>query len=266
MTAHSNPSDTSSITTHVDAPPLIAYFGQHKSGSNWIQHIMKEACVAADLSYDRFTRREEFGSDLRQWVEETGTRAVSWVNAEWPYVASADFRAFHVVRDPRDILVSGYFSHLKTHPTENWPNLISFRKRLQSAVVDKGLRLEMDFMYRVWLRMAGWPLLHPNILTMRLEDFGDAYAERFRTLFTFIGLFQQGLTEAAFEQIMHDNAVKKIAAGKTTHGKTNMSAHYRKGQHGDWRNYLTDEHIEMVRERLNPILLKYEYETDPNWT
>jgi hypothetical protein len=94
MTTHSGQSGTRPVSTGVDAPPLIAYFGQHKSGSNWIQHIMKEACVAAELSYDRFTRREEFGSDLGQWVEETGTRAVSVVNAEWQYVASANFAPF----------------------------------------------------------------------------------------------------------------------------------------------------------------------------
>ena len=33
---------------------------------------------------------------------------------------SNEFRGIHLIRDPRDIVVSGYFSHLKTHPENEW--------------------------------------------------------------------------------------------------------------------------------------------------
>ena len=112
---------------------LVAYFGQHKCASAWCHGIMGRMAKKAGLRHQKFSRRTEFDSDLGAYVARHRLGAVSWVNAEYTLLAGLDCRGFHVVRDPRDILVSAYFSHLTTHPTENWPRLVPFREKLQAA-------------------------------------------------------------------------------------------------------------------------------------
>ncbi len=245
--------------------PLIAYFGQHKSGSNWIHQIMRDVCEEIGLAYGRIVRRTELDSNLSDWRTRHGAHAISWVNADWRYIGACDVRGFCVVRDPRDILVSGYFSHLKTHPTDDWPNLIPFRKKLKRVDMAEGLVLELDFMHRVWERMQHWPLVHPSVLTVRLEDFGDQYIERFESIFRFLGLFDLGLSEHSFLSIMERNSFARRSGGRSP-GQEDNTSHYRKGVAGDWRNYLNEDHIALVKERLNHLLLKYEYESTPDWT
>ncbi len=253
-----------SRTLELSTPPLLAYFGQHKSGSNWIHQIMRDVFVKMKLTYKRISDNTGIESNLNEWHRRTNIQSMSWVKADWRCVKLCNVRGFHVVRDPRDILVSGYFSHLKTHPTENWPKLKSFRKQLLSLSKSEGLTLEFDFMHKLWDRMSCWPVLHPDVLTVRLEDFGEQYIERFHSIFQFLGLFDLGLTERHFASIMEANSFKKRSGGREI-GQEDTSSHYRKGIHGDWRNHLNDEHIELVKERLNHLLIKYEYESTVDW-
>jgi hypothetical protein len=177
-----------------------------------------------------------------------------------------DYLGFHVVRDPRDVIVSAYFSHLKTHPTRNWPKLIPFREKLQTVTKEEGLFMELEFCELQWKRMVGWPNRHPRTMTVRLEDFvGESYRSQFRSIFNFVGLFDRGLDEDTFNEIMSRNSFQARSGGRKQ-GEEDLSSHFRKGVHGDWRNHFTDKHIVAVKRRLNDLLLKYGYETSPDWS
>jgi hypothetical protein len=60
-----------------------------------------------------------------------------------------DFRGLRVVRDPRQVLVSAYFHHLKGHQIESpagwmWDRLASDRPKLESLPLEDGLLYELD--------------------------------------------------------------------------------------------------------------------------
>ena len=108
---------------------------------------------------------------LTALVEEVDADLVAYTNATMDHVADLPFtRAFHVVRDPRDILVSAYFSHLKTHPTDNWPELGAHRAHLSTLSKEEGLFAEMDFSAGQFEDMYTWNYEQPDILELKLEE------------------------------------------------------------------------------------------------
>lgn len=67
------------------------------------------------------------------------TDVLCYVNAEIGSVRPLrDYRGFHVIRDPRDVGVSGYFSHLHSHPIGDWYELAEHRRELQSLPRHEG--------------------------------------------------------------------------------------------------------------------------------
>jgi hypothetical protein len=86
----------------------------------------------------------QFSNGLREFVEHNRIDFIAYGQADIKYIrALAELRGFHVIRDPRDMAVSAYFSHLYSHPTADWPELIKHRKILQSLSKREGLLLEI---------------------------------------------------------------------------------------------------------------------------
>ena len=103
--------------------PLIAYFGHHKCGTIWIASIFHAVCDIVGLKKKHAHNPQQFGYDISASREQEGFNALSYTNANYDYVEGQNLIGFHVVRDPRDIIVSGYFSHLWSHPDDTWPAL-----------------------------------------------------------------------------------------------------------------------------------------------
>jgi hypothetical protein len=245
-------------------PHLIAFWGQHKCGSNWINRITEAVATRIGLRYEKFSRPTEFDRDLPAHVARNGLQCVSWVNAEHRMIKDLDYRAYHVVRDPRDILVSAYFSHLKTHPTDRWPRLAEFRPKLQAVSKDEGLMMEFDFIKDVFRRLREWDLSDQRTLTLRLEDISPDPPAAFRRAFEFVGFFDAGLSEWGFKRIMKRFRFEKMSGGRRR-GVENRDSHFRKGEHGDWKNHFTAEHTAYFKAQLNDILVKYGYERGDAW-
>jgi hypothetical protein len=212
------------------------------------------------------------------------------------------FVGFHVIRDPRDVVVSAYFSHLNSHPTENWPALIEHRERLRNVCKDDGLLLEMDFRADQFRQMLGWNYDQPNVMELKMEEMtADLYDAMVGALL-FVGAAERGVTlkrrvasavigsarigrtrqlygnlvslaPNAFpsampvEQllaIIYEHRFSEFAQGRSR-GEEDASSHYRKGLAGDWRNHFTARHVEHFKARYNELLLKTGYEASADW-
>jgi hypothetical protein len=108
---------------------------------------------------------------LGDYVRSEGIDILSYANANAGHAATLPlYRGVHVVRDPRDVLVSAYFSHLKTHGTEDWPDLIEHRQRLRALSKSDGLLAEMEFSAPFFEDMATWDYDQPNVLELQMEQ------------------------------------------------------------------------------------------------
>jgi len=89
----------------------LFYFGHHKAGSKWIHRVFKH--VTSQLFIKEFSCRSprQFNYNIETFVNDIGDLAFIYLNADGKYIENLnDYLGFHVIRDPRDIAVSAYFS------------------------------------------------------------------------------------------------------------------------------------------------------------
>lgn len=171
-------------------PCLLAYFGHHKCASQWILGIIHDICGVSNLRCVRVSRVEEHNvSELNTWVAAQRPDFLAYTNADIRQVRTlAHLRGFHVIRDPRDLIVSAYYSHLHSHPLHTWEALAEHRKRLQSLSKREGLLLEMDYSQRVLAEIGNWDYSQPNIMEVRMEHLIASPFEKMVEILTFLGM------------------------------------------------------------------------------
>lgn len=201
-----------------------------------------------------------------------------------------DFRAVHLIRDPRDVIVSGYHSHLTSHPTDKRPDIAEHRKELKAVDLNEGLLKEMDFSKEWLLDMAKWDYQNPNVLELRFEQFTPA--PNWDEVFGFLGisgnvsvslylikrtinkLSNRGLCPFRFDDLQIPSGVRndiiertsfsKLSGGRKV-GEANENSHYRKGKSGEWKEVFSDKHKEYFKQKFPGILETLGYEQDSNW-
>src|SRR5262245_17665171 len=171
------------------ADHLLAYFGHHKCGTGWFTEILLEVSRLSHLQPAYVHNDESCGGHLGRFVADRGVQLLLYVNAEIDQVRTLPlFRGFHVVRDPRDLVVSAYFSHRFSHPLQPW--LEEHRARLQGLDDEEGLLAEMQFpVTRMVLdHIRRWDYRQPGVLELRMEEIVRAPEAALSSVFTFLGL------------------------------------------------------------------------------
>lgn len=290
---------------------LRAYFGHHKCASTWIRAIIeavaRDVGLRSRVALDPKTpsghgvltdyRSDIPRKDLGEYVQSEGIDLVSCITADARQAAALPlFRGFHVVRDPRDIIVSGYFSHRNSHPTNGLPHLSAHRERLRSVSKEEGIRLEMDFSAQLLDDLAEWDYEQPDVLELKMETLTTRPYETFIRIFEFLELMswegdarmadrtrvfvrsalnRLSLRHSALSPLrspiavtgsillghVYNHRFEKKTDGRTT-GEENANSHYRKGVAGDWINHFTEEHMDYFNDRFGDLLVRLGYETD----
>ncbi len=140
---------------HMEASPILAYFGHHRCGTQWIAAIVEDVCDAAGLRSVRHNNSDRFQGDIISYRQDNPFDFWCYINADYRFVRGLDVRGFHVVRDPRNVIVSGYFSHLTSRPVnDRWPQLQCYRSFLQPLSKDEGILREMEFSARLFTQCS----------------------------------------------------------------------------------------------------------------
>jgi hypothetical protein len=61
-----------------------------------------------------------------------------------------------VIRDPKDAIVSAYFSHRNTHWFPDYNDWQRHQERLRRLSFDDGLMAEIEFSHRYLNQLASW--------------------------------------------------------------------------------------------------------------
>ncbi len=158
------------------------------------------------------------------------------------------FRISRFVRDPRDLVVSGYFYHRRgaepwvdlAAPTEaDWyfanghvPEAVSrsglsFSAYLRSVPEEEGLLAELAFRRYHFESMAAWPTEHKDLVTHRYEDILGHETQVFDDLFSFYGF-------SALERTLGRFFVRRYAFRRVA-----KDPHVRDPKAGQWRAHFT---------------------------
>ena len=259
-----------------DTRPLPVYFGHHKCATQFIDGIANDFCTALNMYHAQANGAKYFNFDLSSLVEQLAPDYLAYINAEHRYaITLSNFVAFHVIRDPRDIAISAYFSHRYSHQTKHWPELPEHRAKLERLNFEDGLLLDMDFTDR--LETAGysfspfkaieeWDYNQPNVLELKFEELiADIEGVLFKA-FAFIGLLPENEEgpRLALREAIAKHQFKKLSKGRAP-GEEDVTHHYRHGVAGDWKRYFSTRHKQWFKDRYLQLLIKTGYETDSSW-
>lgn len=267
---------------------MYAYFGHHRCATLWTASIVR--AISREFGWqvaqeDRYNKLPEALGQTSFLIHLNATDSIV------QQLAGRDYRGFHVIRDPRDILVSSYFSDRYSHPVYR-PEFAQFRQQLNTTEFDAGLRLEMDRRAAEFTALAEWDYRNPRIYETRYEVLTTAPFEEFSRILAFLGVPLVESSAAAWvtqAQLAANRALHRVRmpfrvrrlpaawlrktvaaqsfqklAGRKP-GQEDPKSHYRKGVAGDWQNYLTGENKDLFKERWGSLLIDLDYEKDFNW-
>jgi hypothetical protein len=235
-----------------DSRTLLVHCGHHKSGTVWFRQVFFSVIRPYGL-------RQQEG---RSAPIRPATDFAFYANAATfrrQQIGDRPFRGSHLIRDPRDLVVSGYEYHLVTQEPwtqRPWYQGLSYQAYLQSLSEHDGLMAEIEWMaVGTAADMARWDYHQPEFLELRYED---AFADErgtFEKLFGWYGLNDRA-TAGALEAV--DRLSLKRGGGA-------LPNHARSGDPGEWRRRLSPEHIARFKELTGDLTVRLGYETDPDW-
>lgn len=172
------------------------------------------------------------------------------------------YRGVHVLRDPRDMIVSGYHYHKWTH--EAWvhrpdANGRSYQQKLREADQTTGLFMEIDhfiFFYRETLET--WDLQDPDILELKYEDLmGDDRESLYAAIFDHFGMTGPA-RERGIELMRMFEAKRRTA--RTGEAETATFSHIRSGASRQWERVLEPAHLDYIQKELGNVLQRFGYD------
>ena len=246
------------------------------------------------------SKRYSMKTDLNRFVLDGKIDFIGYGNADITYVNQLPpHKGFHIIRDPRDIVVSAYFSHLYSHSTSAWQELEDHRQQLRSMSFDDGLMREIAFRKRSFGHMNSWDFDQPNILEIRFEDFIKSNYDILLSVFGFLGILDtksydiQGRMMSVYRTlaaylgrrmgatwfakagprhilapelltIAWRNSFQFRSSGRKA-GDEDTRSHYRKGKSGDWKDHFKQQHIDYFKELYPGLVPKLKYHPDDSW-
>ncbi len=280
--------------------PIYAFYGHHKCATMSLNTLSGAVCRRIGKNFNSVYNEDQFNRNLAQYCQENNVDFLAYGNADFNFVRDLPYhKAFHIIRDPRDIVVSAYYSHRYSHPTSAWPELEEHRKKLQKLSTHEGISEEIRFRQRSFEHMYNWDYQQENILEIRFEDLATNSYDTILRAFTHIGLvdasdyrffkrFGSLLREirAAFsattnillphfipnpripsaELLTLDwrNRFEAKSQGRKQ-GAEDIANHYRKGKAGDWKTYMKSDHKALFKELYPQLVPKLGYAESDNW-
>lgn len=223
----------------------------HKTGSRWMRNLFAAVCEEHSLRFHGGSGSEAPANwDLLFEDHSQFDRRL----------LATPFRGLHLIRDPRDIVISGAFYH--QHATEAWltqplPVLggESYQAALNArATLDERIAFEMEYAARHTLgEMLAWRYTDPRFFEAKYEDLiADTDLHLFRGVFLFLGFPRDRL----------DRTLEIVYRNSLFSGLVQDPGHVRSGRPRQWEHYFTAAHGRMFLDLFGNALIRLGYERD----
>lgn len=235
---------------------LLVHCCYHKAGTHWFANILRAIAEAYGLTF-QLCEQPDLNAQTDIFFQNHSGIDPTLLRP---------FRGSHMIRDPRDIIISGYFYHLWTD--EKWAHipkaeygLQSYQKYLNSLDQDDGLLAEIKRTQPNVNNMAQWNYENPNIIELKYEEVITDEAKWFYRMFTHYRFNPAAIDKAM--QIAESFSFKNVA--KRAVGVKKKKSHLRSGKPGEWRELFTEKHKSYFKELNGDALVQLGYEKNNNW-
>jgi len=235
----------------------------HKTGTVWMSTVFKA------IAHDVGAEYVDFVSQHGQLTEALRAPFVlfnydSDFRAHSDILSRDDVRILHLIRDPRDVLISAMHYHKKSNETwlhESVPGYddITYQRRLNAlATRFEQFVFEMENSTDSTLRdMVEWQYGRANCFEARYEDLRlDTQMDYWSRIMAFLGF------DEAEQQICRQRFWQNSLFGNLV-GFGHK--HIRSGNVAQWKREFTPELATAFLERFPDVLQSLEYETDNRW-
>jgi hypothetical protein len=248
--------------------PQLIHCSFHKCLTVYFRRVMDallNRCVPWRGDY------RHYNSDLTAFQSDHANHRLASVNGHaLDPGAFGDARISRFVRDPRDLVVSGYFYHRRG--AEPWCTLVdptaadwafangrvpaalqaaggSFSDYLQQVPEEDGLLAEIEFRQYHFEAMAEWVETDDRILLLRYEDMLGHEIEAFDRLFEHYRL-------SPFERRLGRYFARRHSLAR----RRPEDAHIRNPLSGQWKQHFTPRVREAFNDRWAGLITRYGYD------
>lgn len=165
-------------------------------------------------------------------------------------------RACYIIRDPRNVVVSWYYSMRDTHRLIN-PQVVAYRERLQNLDYDQGIRycieeLAVKFAFiRSWLYRAE----DANVLVMKFEDLVASPVEGMQK---FMAHCEVTIPEDVLRRILNDYTKEKMRARDLQRRLANTSSYGMRST--NWWEAISENNLRFFYETTGDLIELMGYE------
>ncbi|MGB3295835.1 MAG: sulfotransferase domain-containing protein [Phormidesmis sp.] len=239
------------------SPPLnnkVLIGTHHKTGTVWMLNVFREIAgryalkfISPSASSEKIMLEEDFDIFLQD-------------HSLFDLENVDGYRGFHIIRDPRDVIVSGCFYHLKSsepwlHQKKDSFGGLTYQEKISSFPnLDDQILFEMEnAAYRGIKDIASWNYQNPNFIEIKYEDLiQDTDLKLFKGIFDFLGFRNaemKSLLEIAYDNSLFSNRLEK-------------TKHIRSGKTQQWKTIFTEQHRARFVELFGDVLVQLGYEED----
>lgn len=246
-----------------------------KTGSQWLRKIFSDPLVTKLSGMEAFNPEKNFlgALPIRDVIDNPfppGTIVTPFYLDYGDFVKipkPPGYKAFFVMRDPRDFLISWYLSVRYSHPLN--PYIKEQRKILKKMDDDDAVIYlintifnETNVQYNAMKNWYSEGKHDESVMLVRYEDLiSPAGPGVFTELFNHI---QVDIKKRQLEKLLTKYSFSKLSGGRKP-GEENIKNHYRKGISGDWKNYFKPVHNAAFKDATGRLLLELDYEKEPDW-
>jgi hypothetical protein len=218
-----------------------------KTASQWIRNVLSSTAVYRYSGLLPYAYEQHEGRDDRTLQERTfdhpfpPRHIVSplYINHE-SFVAMPkpnEYRAFFVVRDPRDLVVSHFFSSKYSH-VDN-PGVREERARLDNLTDQEGMLIHMRYMAErgIFDALRSWGEGAKDDQRVKIFRFEDLVSDnQFHWMSQLMEHCDIPIPESDLRAILDRLSFARLSGGRKQ-GDEDKHHKYRSGKAGDWKKY-----------------------------
>ncbi|GIE33652.1 hypothetical protein Ait01nite_066970 [Actinoplanes italicus] len=239
----------------------IYHCAVRKTASQWVKSVFSDPIVYRHSGLVTYDPRYYAWKDPRVVPPNRIGLSLYFPHKRYLKMPKPDaHRAFFVYRDPRDLLVSSYFSTKNSHTPMG--DVLEVRAVLNEKSKKDGMLYLIGHLTKkgMFNAVRSWVEAPPteNVRLIRYEDLtGEDQIAEMEALLRHCGI---NIPEAELETLLDKYSFSRMNDRK----KAGNVSHYRKGKSGDWQNHFDDDIEQAFRQATGNLLDILGYSsTDP---
>ena len=230
----------------------------HRCGTVWFNNFFKQIEIVGikPISYNQGGR--SYSKIINKPLQSNSIAFNMCCDYDrFKIVAGNKYKAIHVYRDPRELIVSNYYSWKESHPNNQF--LIERDRRIKVIKMNKddGMIFVIDELHKyknIWNAMRSWAESNdPNVKFFKLTEL--LKKDNLSEFICFMNFLECDYNQDSLAKVLKNLSFKKITNREI--GVQQNNNHFRSGTDKTWRSELTDkvlEHFYNVTDNLTEIL------------